>query len=691
MYTVIIMVEKIQRYIYQRIDDRRSQMQHDAGTLSRIISASNSVSEDILEKIRTIFKTKEEDELLWVSGKVIFRTDMLVNEIEQRLHSLFEKVYIEYGGKLELKYAYREEDGKEQNKMDLIHSVTSKLEEVKQKNHMIQNHSSFLFEFQEVCSNLHIDKKSEKMNDNNCFAKDMDELVLANRRNKLNQGESTDGKIAIVKADLNNMGSIFSAISDYEDYIKLSSLLKRKIARTHLEEMITNGIRKDSKEIEEKRDPSHLKGRILPFYIEGDDIFYAVDIDALLDSIGLLSALVRELNDDIYKLELKSVKQKIGISIGVIFTNNHQPIRYYREAVESELSRVKHRMKKEKGSRAILGISLTGNCFFEYDGMMGLREEDGFKRFVQEIEELKWMKKKEVFTRTSIYNLVEVLEKKEDENRCSDPKQKDDRSLKERNDKRKIQLLLYFLMLEFKETEQSAYELLFKYYLLSQVIEEHKGKGKERGFDVDKIENALIPKLKLILLLTDERFVSLERNENLQFRYILSDKKLDQISSVMFTKPLNYIYASSQRSIVSLFISREKQEISVEDSYTKKSKTINVYKKAKFYPSIFFRAKKLIEEGRGERAKKLICNAFTISKENLGDGSPNKSVVDHEKYFDMKEFEKQFDEMITCRSTEWLDDLILFYKYDEQRIKREDYKRYTTSCLKNLKERKGRK
>ncbi|MBP1998485.1 hypothetical protein J2Z72_001385 [Peptostreptococcus canis] len=69
---------------------------------------------------------------------------------------------------------------------------------------------------------------------------------------------------------------------------------------------------------------SDLKGKILPLYIEGDDVFYAVQIDALLPSIDLLNWMINEINKDIEKSIKCNIK--LGIAVGMVFTNNHQPI-----------------------------------------------------------------------------------------------------------------------------------------------------------------------------------------------------------------------------------------------------------------------------------------------------------------------------------------------------------------------------
>ncbi|MBC2576292.1 hypothetical protein [Peptostreptococcus canis] len=59
MNGITIVVEKIQKYIYQRIDERHAENQHDSKTLQEIVLASNSISKDILHKIKNVFQVNE--------------------------------------------------------------------------------------------------------------------------------------------------------------------------------------------------------------------------------------------------------------------------------------------------------------------------------------------------------------------------------------------------------------------------------------------------------------------------------------------------------------------------------------------------------------------------------------------------------------------------------------------------------
>ena len=72
---IAISVEKIQKYIYQRIDDMTSQGLNDEKTLSSICSASKTIADDILEVVSKKFEINKEDYILEVSGKYIFKKE----------------------------------------------------------------------------------------------------------------------------------------------------------------------------------------------------------------------------------------------------------------------------------------------------------------------------------------------------------------------------------------------------------------------------------------------------------------------------------------------------------------------------------------------------------------------------------------------------------------------------------------
>ena len=87
---IAISVEKIQKYIYQRIDDMTSQGLNDEKTLSSICSASKTIADDILEVVSKKFEINKEDYILEVSGKYIFKKD-----IEEDVLKIIEKEFFQ--------------------------------------------------------------------------------------------------------------------------------------------------------------------------------------------------------------------------------------------------------------------------------------------------------------------------------------------------------------------------------------------------------------------------------------------------------------------------------------------------------------------------------------------------------------------------------------------------------------------
>ena len=90
---IAISVEKIQKYIYQRIDDMTSQGLNDEKTLSSICSASKTIADDILEVVSKKFEINKEDYILEVSGKYIFKKDIEEDVLKRIEKEIFQEVY----------------------------------------------------------------------------------------------------------------------------------------------------------------------------------------------------------------------------------------------------------------------------------------------------------------------------------------------------------------------------------------------------------------------------------------------------------------------------------------------------------------------------------------------------------------------------------------------------------------------
>ena len=636
---IAIAVEKVQRYIFQVIDKNQA----DEKMLRNIISASDNVAKNILKEIETEFNLNDQqsgdkDKILWISGKVVFRSEQPEEEIKIKLKRLYQKIYADYQGDIFLNYvAFSITDYKKDN-MEILRQAERLLKESTTKSQVIKDNSEVLFSFKELDSkypNQLFEDKNDK-NEKNVFLTNMDDLVVSDINHET---DSSDGKIAIVKADINNLGRIMKEINDnYDTYLQVSKLLYKKISMYNLSKMVIN-----SKQPEEE-----LEKTILPFYVAGDDIFYAVRINALFESIKVLHNMIKDINQELKEIQGESGKIELSIAIGAVFVNNHQPIRYYSQLVEKELSVAKKNMKEQKSLNSVVGISMAGNLFYIYKEGLGHGENDGFFRFCNEVGELKEMMEEKIFTRTSLHNLLINLETEKDKDK-------------------QMLYALYYLKPNLRTGDigntQENKELYFKYYLLCHLVEEKRdGKnGDERYFVPEKINDILIPKLKLILLFLKEQYSDKFGKAEIK-KYIVLSNEADaadqkrRIRSVMFHKPINHILKVIEKN-------------NIESMFFKKDIKGKVfYKNANFDISMFFRAKKMIESGKKEQVKVMFSRySLTInSQEGSETGKDNQEKENvHRLSFDDIDFAERIEKI---SNTKWLDRLILLYQYNQQRI-----------------------
>ena len=657
---IAIAVEKVQRYIFQVIDKNQA----DEKTLRNIISASNDVAKSILKEIEIEFNLNDQqsgdrNKILWISGKAVFLSAQPEVEIKIKLKRLYQKIYADYQGNIFLNYvAFSIPDDKKDN-MEILRKAERLLKESATKSQVIKDNSEVIFSFKEL-DNKNQNQLFENKKEENVFLTNMDDLVVLDENHET---DSSDGKIAIVKADINNLGRIMKEINyDYDKYLQVSKLLSEKISIYNFREMVIKGKKFEKDTIDQKGEKAEvgemLKMTILPFYVAGDDIFYAVRINALFESIKVLHNMIKEINQELNKIQGKYGEIELSIAIGVVFVNNHQPIRYYSQMVEKELSVAKKNMKEKKSLNSVVGISMAGNLFYIYKEGLGHGENDGFFRFCTEIGELKEMMEKKIFTRTSLHNLLINLETEKDKDR-------------------QMLYALYYLKPNLRigdigNTEENK-ELYFKYYLLSNLVEakgDEKNKN-ERYFVPERIDDILIPKLKLILLLLKEQYCDKYEDfeaEKFSYKYIIpldktavTDQKR-RMRSVMFHKPINYILkVVGKNNIENMFFKKHTQ-----------GKVL--YKSANFDTSIFFRAKKLIESDKKEQVKIMFSRYNSIINSKKGNEieegqEKNLSVQEkenvHRLAFDDVDFAKRIEKV---SGTEWLDRLILLYQYNQQRI-----------------------
>ena len=412
---IVISIEKVQRYIFQVIDNNQA----DEKTLRNIISASNDVASNILKEIESKFNINEGqsgdgNKILWISGKVVFRSEETIEVIKTKLKELYQKIYADYQGNIFLNYTFFPIETNDYIK--ILREAERLLKESATKSQVIKDNNELLFSFKELEIKKQYHLFDNRRDEENVFLTNMDDLVVMDENHET---DSSDGKIAIVKADINNLGRIMKKICNYDEYLQVSNLLLEAVSMDNFRIMVKNSntLKKgDNVENNElQQDEEMFEKAILPFYVAGDDIFYAVRINALFDSITVLHNMINEINQKLDEIQNKANKIELSISVGVVFVNNHQPIRYYRQMVEEELSVVKKDMKKNKSFNSVVGVSIAKNLFYIYKEGFGYGESDGFFRFCNEVRELRKMMDEEIFTRTSLHNLLINLETERDQ------------------------------------------------------------------------------------------------------------------------------------------------------------------------------------------------------------------------------------------------------------------------------------
>lgn len=668
---VAISIEKIQKYIYGVLDDRDLITQKDSGTLSSIVKASHTVSDQINQSLDKMEWLKFAERILDISGKRIFVSTQDKVGILKDLDEMFRDIYKQYRGKIFLNYTVFPYD-EAWDEIVIIKEATRRLKESQSKTNIILRNSDVLFGFYEAekLTKDHKEFQSYQVPDDlkRVFVADMDSLV-----DYKHIEDGTNGKIAIVKADINNLGQFFASCISYEEYIKISDLLKDKISLAYFAQ---------------KLEEESLLTKIFPIYVAGDDIFYAAKIDAVMQSVLVLRKIIDDINRKIVELA-PGQTGTFSIAVGCVFVNNHQPIRYYREAVEEQLSIIKNEMKDTRElEKAILGFRVLGNQFFLYE--KGYRGDNNLVAFIKEMLDLDFLRRKGVLANSFAYGLINCIE--------------DGIHSPEQESMQKVMCsVLYRLRPTTGLSERMLYDMILKHYFLNLLVEKQdangnekkQGKGKipykERQLSEDNIENKLLPRLQLIAMLLDEKYGSKSVDEgNDQYKGSLF--RVEDIKSSLFNRPLNYLaeLATKRESeLIKLFIGKEK----ATDKVT--GKDITVYKKINIDKGCLFKCKKLIEMGKKELVFDVIQNSISI-KESIN----TDITTEQKKSLYTKDFLQDRDKfcaLLDAEKEDWLDVVIIYYEYLEQRkqyLMNKDYaaeiKKYNKAYLEGHKGRFAR-
>ena len=373
---VAISIDKIQTALFEVIKSGTQEKQTNSGTLRSIMAASRKISGDFYRDVGIEGDTGEfagtvKEILLQCSGVCIFTTTCAEDEISKRLKRLFAKFYRESGGKLILKYVLFSEDVSTGNgKLKAIQSAKELLKSKVCMNQVVKENQEILFQFLKY----HEEDISAQNEEGGAFVPTINDLRSAEQKSNENEQDRGSFRIVVIKADLDGMGSAFQKIQDFEVYQEVSSILNQYISMEYLEEKV-RGFQINNSEF-----------KVYPLYVAGDDIFFAVGMENLIEGINLCKWIVKELNSAIEDAVGTASFNKLTLSIGLDFAFNREPIRYYFARVEDQLKKAKKAKALNKGERDRLVARICINDVVYYD----VKREEKSKKKKAESDVPKW-------------------------------------------------------------------------------------------------------------------------------------------------------------------------------------------------------------------------------------------------------------------------------------------------------------
>lgn len=346
---VALSVDKVQTFLTEVIHAHVQEKQAEEATLKSILSSSREISTNFFAEIKERFSGDagvDENVLLACSGVYIFESQLPEADIEARLNELFLHYYRSSQGQKFLRFTYFSTEagqGAEDWKIRAVQEAKKRLKQSQTLNAVIEKNRDVLFSF---CAQK---RSSSKVTINYpMFAEDLNKLYREDVSDNANRF-----RIAVLKADLDGMGDMFKSIRDYETYQKISGILNEKISLDALHEAA------------ESCRPEGRDGWLFPFYIAGDDIFFAVSIADLAAGADVCRKILDRVNKG---LAATGIERKLSMSVGIDITFNRQPVRYYMEMVEQQLKNAKKAKTPPNLKKFLrMKISIAGLAYLDID------------------------------------------------------------------------------------------------------------------------------------------------------------------------------------------------------------------------------------------------------------------------------------------------------------------------------------
>ncbi len=693
-YIVALSIDKVQTLLYEVINSHVQEKQTETGTLRQIKNASREISNRFFDEIRKAFSSFDTRVLLKCSGVVIFQCGGATEEgLDEQLNQLFLKYYKESQGQKILKYTYFMAEGR--SKIENIQKAKKNLKNSKYTSKIIEQNKEELFRFQKVSNKQ--DKRQDPSDKWGLFVGGVNELYPYDTKNKKNPYkdnhfsndmqnkenpyEENHFPIAVIKADLSGMGNMFASITDYDEYQQISNILNEHIS--------LDGLHKAAKR---KWGDKH-DAWILPFYVAGDDIFFAVSVTNLFKGIDVCREMINTINKKIKKF---SKNTHLTMDIGVAVTFNKQPIRYYIELVEGQLKKAKKaecpkelkKLEKELKKEFLKAtIAINNQIFFDVDyGEMKEEKKGADKKnrtdmnrvlanmpvwcfFQKDVKDLQILNLNEEVTKQicSTSFLYSLLERLSNIDLCG-----------ENNREKEVEYmntLLYGLRLKYlDDPELRNKELLIKGRIIRQLyVKKIKDRDKKiEGGDTielnEKSKRRLETYIRLLILLTDPRFNLDHIGKNCTMECNQVD--LENMHKYLLKKPVKYLYNTLNnydQSLLNTIIRRNTYA-----TRNNKGDRIYVpyYKRVNIEKSMFFKLRDT-DKVPVEKAGKMIELKNPDSNDEIYE--KNKPRIEEEKapyhlYFDKDRFIKQAKARNSW-NTNFIDALMLLYEYNEMDIK----------------------
>lgn len=620
-YLVGVTIDKIQNYLYYTFNNKAQESQSDDKTLQSIIQASKFVSHIFSQQLEKIFPTTEGNEcLIACSGKYIFKTTLSEHQVRQQLNQLFQKYYLETNGQLMIKFVCLDYIAGE-DELVSVRRISALLKESGCLNKVIEENQTTLFTFQQ-------EKNLEKLNvnaDYPKFAKNINALV--SDKEEINQNHF---RIAVIKADLDGLGNILSELKSYELYQKISQTLTDYISieKLHyytekMEKEVEQSII-DGKSNWKKEDLPQFE--VYPLYVAGDDLFFAVRIEHILNGVNLCKNLLQDLDRELSK---NTDCPRLSLSVGVEITYNREPIRYYYDRVNRQLDIAKQQEvykneKKEKnaGEFSTLKVAFNGNVFLDNVNEDKEKREQIHKanpdtenwfyftqniyRMNEAIKIINSSKKDWYAGNHFFYKLLQLLT---------------DETLKQNQIKYQNTILYHLLPQTWgtgeKELQDAEFEILVP---LMECISQETDKYKPKVLNW-KLENIkkLESYIQLRLLFSDPRFkiVVFKRVGNSNAKKLKTNG-----TTILINRSMEYLYkellkGKKGNSLRAIFVKKDCYKIKDKMENSKK-RTVNIFRTLNIGSAMFYRIKRIEQEKtddkkQQEQSNKMISTMIQLT------------------------------------------------------------------------------